>query len=69
MTTLELSEHVGQLGTYRISGNGYLDLNIMVLDSRQTFGRIDYLISPVAPDAGCGHLWVERSKVKLITIK
>lgn len=41
---------------------GTLEVRVRILDARETFGRIDLLVSPVE---GSGQAWVSADRVKV----
>lgn len=57
-TATELGTVIGKTGTYRLDGIGVW---VKVLDTRERFGEVDYLICPVAGD---GQRWVVSYKVR-----
>ena len=60
MTTQELKVFIGQTGKYVVDDK--LWFAVRVMDIRQVFGRVDYLISPAT---GGGDKWVSSSMVTL----
>lgn len=60
-TATELGAVIGKTGTYRLDGAHGFSVWVKVLDTRERFGEVDYLISPVA---GEGQRWVVSYKVR-----
>jgi len=58
-TQNDLNEYIGKTGTYETGG---LVVNVKILDARNTFGRVDLLITPVS---GLGQKWTMAAKVKM----
>lgn len=63
MTARELAEMVGKAGTYSVNS---LKIDVVVLDAKQVYGRVDFLIEP---KAGSGRIWVASSSVKPLAHK
>lgn len=59
MTARELAQNIGGHGVLSVAG---LRVRVKVLDVRQAFGRIDYLVTPIA---GSNEKWVQADGVKL----
>jgi hypothetical protein len=59
MTVSELAAVVGRLGVYT---HAALRIEVQVIDVRQVWGRVDYLIRPVA---GSGSQWVASDSIQL----
>lgn len=57
MSTLTLSQFIGELGTINQGG---LYVDVKVLDAKQAYGCTRFLVSPVA---GCGEVWVSSVRV------
>ena len=58
-TALDLAQPIGHAGREKF---GDLEVEVTVQDSRQSFGRVDLLVVPVA---GRGQSWVEAGRVLL----
>ena len=63
-TATELHAVVGKSGTYQVDGASGLSIWVKILDTRERFGEVDYLVSPVA---GFGQRWVVSYKVRDIS--
>ena len=57
MTATKLAAHVGRVVLLRASG---LDVEVMVLDARQVFDRVDLLVTPTQ---GSRSNWVSAERV------
>lgn len=60
-TAKELSEPIGKTGTYSMDMANRFCFWVKILDTRERFGDVDYLITPVA---GSGERWVDSHKVR-----
>ena len=60
VTVNELKGAVGRKGYFQVHG---LEVKVEILDVRQVFNRVDYLVQP---EAGRGSSWVAADTVKLI---
>ncbi len=58
MTSEELATYVGKVGLLNIGDSFAVD--VKSLDARESFGRLDILIEPVA---GVGLKWVAESRI------
>jgi hypothetical protein len=58
-TATELSTRIGQTAKLR---HGGLDFTVSIVDARNRFGSIDYLVTPAN---GSGSTWVSSSTLKL----
>lgn len=58
MTTKDLTQYIGQTLVYPVNK---LSFPVKVLDTRQTYGRTDLLITPVS---GHGEQWVSAESCK-----
>ena len=54
-----MSVPIGSEGSLSMQG---LEIRVTVMDARQRFGSIDYLVSPVA---GSGMVWVTSDRVHI----
>jgi hypothetical protein len=59
MSVKDLAKAIGRTGLYHV---GTLKFDVKVMDVRQVFGRIDFLVTP---EHGNGQQWVESSRVQL----
>jgi hypothetical protein len=59
LTGFDLADHIGRTGSLRV---GELKIDVRIADARQVWGRLDYLVSPVA---GQGAEWVSAERVAL----
>jgi hypothetical protein len=57
--TNELAPKTGKVGTL-ITGEGSLRIHVRILDSRVSYGRDQYYVTPVAGD---GEKWVDALRV------
>lgn len=57
MTTLELQRSTGKTATYKA---GELCFEVTILDSKEAWGQIRYLVTPVS---GYGSRWVNHSSL------
>ena len=62
MTAKETLALVGRKGYLQVPPG--LSVEVVITDCREVYGRIDYAVSPVA---GSGNVWVQSSRVRLIT--
>lgn len=63
MSIKELAQAIGKQGSATFTGkSGTLSVDVRIENVRQTFGRIDYQVKPVA---GGGLMWLESSRVML----
>ena len=60
ITVNELKRAVGRKGYLQVHG---LEIKIEILDVRQVFNRVDYLVEP---EAGRGSSWVAADTVRII---
>lgn len=60
MTAAQLAKVIGTTGLLR-SQEG-LQVAVTVTDARESFGRLDYLVAPVA---GSGTVWVSSERVSI----
>ena len=60
VTVNELKGAVGRKGYFLVHG---LEVKVEILDVRQVFNRVDYLVQP---EAGRGSAWVSAGMVNLI---
>ena len=58
MTAKELAVNIGKKGFLDI---GNMQVHVTIIDVRQVFHRVDFLVTPVD---GNGSTWVESSRVK-----
>lgn len=58
MTSEELATYVGREGL--LSMGGAIAIEVKSLDARESFGRLDILVEPVA---GTGQAWVAESRI------
>lgn len=63
MTTAQLSHLIGRAGILRTAEG--LGVAITIVDARETFGRTDVKVTPIAGDSSA---WVSRSRVSLVTL-
>lgn len=61
MTHAQLSQHIGRAGDW-ILADRPLNIRVTVEDARESYGRLQYLIQPVA---GRGQTWIDASRVRL----
>lgn len=59
----ELRSYIGRQGLFGVYGpGGGIDFGVEVIDARNRFGNLDFLIRPTT---GEGSLWVSSSRVSL----
>ena len=63
-TATELHAPIGRTGSYRLDGPHKFTVWVKIIDTRERFGEVDYLIAPVAGEGG---RWVAAWKVRDIT--
>jgi len=63
MNVKEMAQCIGQRGLLNIT-NTEIRIPVVILNVRQTFGRIDYQVTPIGGD---GETWVQSNRVKLCT--
>lgn len=56
----EAAEMIGKVGVITIHG---LDIEVKIIDVRNSWGRFDFLVCPVA---GEGRRWVSEYRLRLI---
>lgn len=59
MTAREAKQLMGKTGSLELGG---LSVSVKILDVRESYGRVDFLVSPVA---GSGQVWKSESNVKV----
>lgn len=59
MTAREARAMLGQTGTLEL---GALRIEVKIVDLREVYGRVDFLVTPVA---GSGQVWKAESSVKV----
>lgn len=59
MTAREAKQLLGKVGSLDLGG---LSVNVKILDVREAYGRVDFLVEPVA---GSGQVWKAESNVKV----
>ena len=57
MTVAELAKNLNKTANLSIE---HLTIGVTIIDARESFGRLDYLVSPTA---GLGQQWVSESRV------
>jgi hypothetical protein len=58
MTTLELAGAIGKRGTIRA---GELAIEVEILNTKSSYGKVRYLVRPVA---GSGETWTENVRLQ-----
>lgn len=61
MTAKELSDYIGRTGDWTVNAGAGVSVKVTVEDARVMFGRVDFLITPVA---GSGTQWIDSQFVK-----
>jgi hypothetical protein len=61
VTAKELSENIGKTGSWTVNAGAGVVVEVKVEDARVMFGRVDFLITPVA---GSGTQWIDSQFVK-----
>ena len=56
----ELSENIGKVAHLNVAGSRLLKFNVIILDARKRYGKLDYKVTPVA---GEGETWHEESQL------
>jgi hypothetical protein len=60
ITVNDLMRAVGRKGYLQVHG---LEIKVVILDVRQVFSRVDYLVEP---EAGLGSSWVAANTIRII---
>jgi hypothetical protein len=63
MTAKEMQDLIGRTGSFYVKGMG---ISVKVVDVRTRYGRVDYLVTPVA---GTGETWMTEDSVTLAVVK
>ena len=61
MTTMELADYIGRTATYRPI-RSTLDVTVEILDARQSYGRVEFLIRPTT---GSGESWIRLESLTI----
>jgi hypothetical protein len=59
-TAQELAENIGKTAHLNVAGSRLLKFNVVILDARKRYGKLDYKVTPVA---GEGETWHEESQL------
>lgn len=62
MTAAQLAEHIGRTGFWSLPGRHAVRVLVTVEDARETYGRLQYRIVPIA---GQGTTWIDAQAVQL----
>lgn len=61
MTAKELQDYVGKTGDWIVNAGAGVSVKVTVMDARQSYGRLDFSVKPVA---GTGECWIDSEKVQ-----